>query len=223
MTRAKERLKQLEARNKALESEVTKLKQHIAILDHVVASKGGDITPIQAPVPTLVGTSPLWRMYWAHLIHVYLYLLRVALMLESSWIDAFDFNVWRERVAYGWDKRQSKHRYTAYTGNWGHYLHLTTTTIFETLYILFRFPLCFYVHWPFNPPWYSTLSILPTRVVRLLLQNRTPRCIVQSIGICKTTLISSFRSLPTCPLSLRSSQPVPHKCSSSAKAAEVGE
>jgi len=56
MTRAKERLKQLEARNKALESEVTKLKQHIAILDHVVASKGGDTTPIQAPIPT---TSPI--------------------------------------------------------------------------------------------------------------------------------------------------------------------
>lgn len=52
MTRAKERLKQLEARNKALESEVTKLKQHIAILDHVVASKGGESTPIAASVNT---------------------------------------------------------------------------------------------------------------------------------------------------------------------------
>ncbi|KAG9245672.1 hypothetical protein BJ878DRAFT_6191 [Calycina marina] len=52
MTRAKERLKQLEARNKALESEVTKLKQRIAILDHVVASKGGVSTPILAPVNT---------------------------------------------------------------------------------------------------------------------------------------------------------------------------
>jgi hypothetical protein len=41
MTRAKERLKQLEARNKSLESEVVKLRQHIAILDHIVASKGG--------------------------------------------------------------------------------------------------------------------------------------------------------------------------------------
>ncbi|CZT04637.1 uncharacterized protein RAG0_11033 [Rhynchosporium agropyri] len=37
MTRAKERLEQLEAQNKALEAEVTKLKQHIAILDHVSA------------------------------------------------------------------------------------------------------------------------------------------------------------------------------------------
>ncbi|KAG4415680.1 hypothetical protein IFR04_011185 [Cadophora malorum] len=40
MTRAKERLEQLEARNKALEEEVTKLRQHIAILDHVVSAKG---------------------------------------------------------------------------------------------------------------------------------------------------------------------------------------
>ncbi|KAL2072621.1 hypothetical protein VTL71DRAFT_11964 [Oculimacula yallundae] len=40
MTRAKERLEQLEARNKALEEEVTKLKQHIAILDHVGLTKG---------------------------------------------------------------------------------------------------------------------------------------------------------------------------------------
>jgi cell division protein FtsB len=40
MTRAKERLKQLEARNKSLEGEVVKLRQHIAILDHIVASKG---------------------------------------------------------------------------------------------------------------------------------------------------------------------------------------
>lgn len=41
MTRAKERLKQLESRNAALEQEVVKLRQHIAILDHVVASNGG--------------------------------------------------------------------------------------------------------------------------------------------------------------------------------------
>ena len=41
MTRAKERLKQLEARNQILESEVVKLKQRIAILDHVVAANGG--------------------------------------------------------------------------------------------------------------------------------------------------------------------------------------
>ena len=40
MTRAKERLEQLEARNKALEAEVTKLRQHIAVLDHVVSAKG---------------------------------------------------------------------------------------------------------------------------------------------------------------------------------------
>ncbi|KAH6709176.1 hypothetical protein DL95DRAFT_9919 [Leptodontidium sp. 2 PMI_412] len=48
MTRAKERLEQLEARNKALEAEVTKLRQHIAILDHVVAAKGeqGLSTPV---------------------------------------------------------------------------------------------------------------------------------------------------------------------------------
>ncbi|TVY42562.1 hypothetical protein LSUB1_G001212 [Lachnellula subtilissima] len=45
MTRAKERLKQLEARNKALEGEVVKLRQHIAILDHIVASKGGAALP----------------------------------------------------------------------------------------------------------------------------------------------------------------------------------
>jgi hypothetical protein len=42
MTRAKERLKQLEARNKTLEAEVTKLRQHIAILDHIVAAKTED-------------------------------------------------------------------------------------------------------------------------------------------------------------------------------------
>jgi len=35
MTRAKERLQQLESRNKSLEAEVTKLRQHIAILEHV--------------------------------------------------------------------------------------------------------------------------------------------------------------------------------------------
>lgn len=45
MTRAKERLKQLEARNKVLEGEVVKLRQHIAILDHIVASKGGTVPP----------------------------------------------------------------------------------------------------------------------------------------------------------------------------------
>lgn len=44
MTRAKERLKQLEARNKALETEVVKLRQHIAILDHIVANKKEDGT-----------------------------------------------------------------------------------------------------------------------------------------------------------------------------------
>lgn len=38
MTRAKERLKQLEVRNSSLESEVTKLSQHIAILEHIVSS-----------------------------------------------------------------------------------------------------------------------------------------------------------------------------------------
>jgi cell division protein FtsB len=42
MTRAKERLKQLEARNKALEGEVVNLRQHIAILDHIVATKKED-------------------------------------------------------------------------------------------------------------------------------------------------------------------------------------
>ncbi|KAH7417371.1 hypothetical protein BKA64DRAFT_299018 [Cadophora sp. MPI-SDFR-AT-0126] len=48
MTRAKERLEQLEARNKALEEEVAKLRQHIAILDHVVSAKGeqGLSTPV---------------------------------------------------------------------------------------------------------------------------------------------------------------------------------
>ncbi|TVY93330.1 hypothetical protein LAWI1_G001553, partial [Lachnellula willkommii] len=40
MTRAKERLRQLEARNKALQGEVVKLRQRIAILDHIVTSKG---------------------------------------------------------------------------------------------------------------------------------------------------------------------------------------
>jgi len=44
MTRAKERLKQLEARNKSLESEVVKLRQHIAILDHIITSPRGDQT-----------------------------------------------------------------------------------------------------------------------------------------------------------------------------------
>lgn len=42
MTRAKERLKQLESRNRSLEGEVVKLRQHIAILDHIVASKGSE-------------------------------------------------------------------------------------------------------------------------------------------------------------------------------------
>lgn len=41
MTRAKERLEQLETRNRILEGEVAKLKQHIAILDHIVGSQGG--------------------------------------------------------------------------------------------------------------------------------------------------------------------------------------
>jgi cell division protein FtsB len=41
MTRAKERLQQLEARNDVLEREVVKLKQHIAILDHIVGGQGG--------------------------------------------------------------------------------------------------------------------------------------------------------------------------------------
>ena len=45
MTRAKERLKKLEARNKSLEAEVVKLRQHIAILDHIVGSSRGDQTP----------------------------------------------------------------------------------------------------------------------------------------------------------------------------------
>ncbi|CAG8954379.1 hypothetical protein HYFRA_00006005 [Hymenoscyphus fraxineus] len=39
MTRAKERLKQLEAKNRALESEVAKLRQQIAIHDHVAAAE----------------------------------------------------------------------------------------------------------------------------------------------------------------------------------------
>jgi len=39
MTRAMERLKQLEARNKFLENEVVDLRQRIAILDHVVSIK----------------------------------------------------------------------------------------------------------------------------------------------------------------------------------------
>jgi hypothetical protein len=39
MTRAKERLKQLETRNKSLENEVVKLRQQIAILDHIVSEK----------------------------------------------------------------------------------------------------------------------------------------------------------------------------------------
>ncbi|KAL3417985.1 hypothetical protein PVAG01_10995 [Phlyctema vagabunda] len=41
MTRAKERLKQLEAQNKTLEIEVVRLRQQIAILDHIVASTRG--------------------------------------------------------------------------------------------------------------------------------------------------------------------------------------
>jgi hypothetical protein len=41
MTRAKERLKQLETRNKTLENEVVKLRQQIAILDHIVKEKKG--------------------------------------------------------------------------------------------------------------------------------------------------------------------------------------
>ncbi|TVY17481.1 hypothetical protein LARI1_G004527 [Lachnellula arida] len=45
MTRAKERLRQLEARNKSLQGEVVKLRQHIAILDHIVASKGEAVPP----------------------------------------------------------------------------------------------------------------------------------------------------------------------------------
>lgn len=45
MTRAKERLRQLEAKNKSLEGEVVKLRQHIAILDHIVASKGEAVPP----------------------------------------------------------------------------------------------------------------------------------------------------------------------------------
>jgi cell division protein FtsB len=35
-------LTQLEARNKSLEAEVVKLQQHIAILNHIVASKKRD-------------------------------------------------------------------------------------------------------------------------------------------------------------------------------------
>jgi hypothetical protein len=41
MTRVKERLEQLEARNRMLERIVLKLKQYIAILDHIVGSQGG--------------------------------------------------------------------------------------------------------------------------------------------------------------------------------------
>jgi hypothetical protein len=41
MTRAKERLKQLETQNKTLENEVVKLRQQIAILDHIVKEKKG--------------------------------------------------------------------------------------------------------------------------------------------------------------------------------------
>lgn len=40
MTRAKERLQQLELRNKMLEEQVVELRQQIAILDHINASKG---------------------------------------------------------------------------------------------------------------------------------------------------------------------------------------
>jgi hypothetical protein len=44
MTRAIERLKQLESRNTLLEAEVAKLKQRVAILDHVAATSGaGDV------------------------------------------------------------------------------------------------------------------------------------------------------------------------------------
>lgn len=46
MTRAKERLKQLESRNKSLEAEVVKLRQHIAILDHIATQqKTGESSP----------------------------------------------------------------------------------------------------------------------------------------------------------------------------------
>jgi len=48
MTRAKERLKQLESRNKSLESEVVKLRQHIAILDHIVTEKGKPAKPVSS-------------------------------------------------------------------------------------------------------------------------------------------------------------------------------
>lgn len=47
MTRAKERLKQLEARNKSLESEVAKLRQQIAIHDHVAAEKQKNLGDIK--------------------------------------------------------------------------------------------------------------------------------------------------------------------------------
>lgn len=57
MTRAKERLKQLEARNKSLESEVVKLRQHIAILDHIVASKKDDNTMVSAPTLANISSS----------------------------------------------------------------------------------------------------------------------------------------------------------------------
>ncbi|RDW68549.1 hypothetical protein BP5796_09206 [Coleophoma crateriformis] len=52
MTRAKERLKQLESRNKQLEGEVVKLRQHIAILDHIVASSRGGSAEHQPPQQT---------------------------------------------------------------------------------------------------------------------------------------------------------------------------
>jgi hypothetical protein len=49
VTRAKERLQQLEAWNKSLQEEVIKLKQDIAILGHIVASKGGsEAIPVDA-------------------------------------------------------------------------------------------------------------------------------------------------------------------------------
>jgi hypothetical protein len=40
MTKAKERLEQLASTNKTLEGDVVKLKQRIAILEHIVAEKG---------------------------------------------------------------------------------------------------------------------------------------------------------------------------------------
>jgi hypothetical protein len=49
VTRAKEILRQFEAQNKSPEEEVIKLKQNVAMLDHIVASKGGsEVIPVDS-------------------------------------------------------------------------------------------------------------------------------------------------------------------------------